>query len=743
MYKGLQWKIILIIAITALALFYCVPPFDIKDKDNNLLNKGKLNLGLDLQGGMHLVLRVDTSKLTEVERKGAVDRALEIIRNRVDKFGVSEPLITKQGVNNIVVQLPGFTERQRAIDIIGKTALLEFRLVSDDPELMKQALDEKIPQGYELKYLGPDPLLLKTEASLTGDAINDATVDFSSSQFGEPNVSLSFSQKGSQTFAKLTGDNVGKRLAIVLDGVVQSAPVIRERIPSGRAQISGNFSSDEAKDLAIILRSGKLPCPLVIEEERTIGPLLGQDSIHSGINASLVGAAITVVFMLVYYLFAGLVANVALLLNLVLILGCLGFFHATLTLPGIAGLILTIGMAVDANVLIYERIREELALGKTIRAAIQAGYHKAFTAIFDSNVTTLIAAALLFRFGTGPIRGFALTLTIGVVANLFTAITVTRVIFELLLNNNRLQNLKMLQIFPKLTKFDFIGKRHICYAISAIIIISGLFIFWKKGEKNYGVDFSGGTVYQYEFEKDIDINKLRAALNDLKIGEVSIQLMHKAGARGGSKAVMIRTQNEESKKIEAQFKEKFADNKYTILQLETVGPAAGKDLRSNAAWSLLLGILGIFIYVAIRFNIVYAYAGVIGLFHDAIIAIGALAITGRQFDLTIVAALLTIAGYSINDTVVIYDRIRENIKTVKKGTFAEIINLTVNQMLPRTILTNSTVLVVTLVLFLFGGEVLNNFSFCLLIGFISGVYSTVFISGPLIIMSKRGAMLKK
>ncbi len=742
MYKGLQWKIIVIIAVALVALFYSIPPFDVKDKDGNLLKKGKLNLGLDLQGGMHLVLKVDTSKLSEQERKGAIDRALEIVRNRIDKFGVSEPFITKQGIDRIVVQLPGFTDRQRAIDIIGKTALLEFKLVSENPDLLKQALDGNVPAGYELKYIGPDPLLLKSESLLTGDAINDATVEFNASSMGEPTVSLVFNEKGSKTFAKITGENVDKRLAIVLDGNVQSAPVIRERIPSGRAQISGSFSTDEAKDLAIILRSGKLPCPLVIEEERTVGPGLGQDSIQSGIRSSIIGAVAVIIFMLVYYLFAGFVANVALALNMLIILGCLGFFHGTLTLPGIAGLILTIGMAVDANVLIYERIREELHLGKTLRAAIQAGYHKAFSAIFDSNVTTIIAAALLFRFGTGPIRGFALTLSIGIIANLFTSITVTRVIFELLLNNNRIEKLKMLQFFPKLTKIDFAGKRDICIILSVIFIFVGFFAFMKRGDRNYGVDFSGGTMYQYAFQKDVDINKIRAALETLKIGDISIQSSSKLGIEKSSKEIMIKTQKEETKLIEGKFNELFPDNKYEVLRIETVGPAVGKDLRSNAFWSIALGLLGIFVYVAIRFNMVYAFAGVFGLVHDIFIAIGAMAITGRQFDLTIVAALLTIAGFSINDTVVIYDRIRENLKLMKKGSFGEILNLTINQMLGRTLLTTLTVLIVTSILFIFGGEVLNNFAFCLLVGFFAGVYSTVFISSPIIMFFRKGHTIK-
>jgi len=714
--RNLKWKILLIIAVTGVALYGLFPI------------KEKINLGLDLQGGIHLVLRVDTSKLPEKQKEDATERALEIIRNRIDQFGVKEPVISRQGVAGIVVQLPGVTDRQRAVDLIGKTALLEFKLVSDDLELLKQAREGKEVPGYELKKdERGDELLVSKEASLTGDTLVDAIVKFDQSRFGEPYVGITFNPKGAEIFSKLTGDNVGKRLAIVLDSVVQSAPVIRERIPRGEAQISGNFKVADANDLAIVLKAGALPAPILIEEERTVGPLLGQDSIRAGICAASIGGAVVLLFMALYYVTAGLIANVALILNILYILGFMGLFHATLTLPGIAGLILTMGMAVDANVLINERIREELRLGKSLRAAIAAGYHKAFSAIFDSNLTTIAAAILLFQFGTGPIKGFAVTLTWGIGASMFTAIVVTKVIFEILLDNDMLHKLPMLQLFPN-TKIDFISKRKFCYVVSAIIIIAGLFIFWHRGDKNFGVDFSGGTVVQYAFQNDIKIDEVRKTLSEMGLGDASIQQF-----KDRPKEIAIKTQQDKSMEIEARFKEKFPDNKLEVLRVETVGPAVGKELRKNAVWALLLGLLAILVYVAIRFNLKYGIAGVIALFHDVFVAVGALALAHRQFDLTIVAALLTIAGYSINDTVVIYDRIRENLRLAKKSNLKDIINLSVNQTLSRTVLTNFTALSVVVVLFLFGGEVLGDFSYCLLVGFISGVYSTVFVASPLLI----------
>jgi len=740
MNKSLQWRILGIIAIIAFSLWLIWPPFTVKDKDGNILEKGKINLGLDLQGGMHIVLRVDTSKLSTEGKRDVLDRAIEIIRNRIDQFGVGEMSIQKQGKDKIIVQLPGITDRERALELIGKTAHLEFKLVSDNSEDIKRAVNNEEVPGYELKYLdkgsgGREPLLIAKDAALTGDLLVDARTEFSARGFGEPYVSIRFNAKGAEVFAGVTAANIGKRLAIVLDGEVRSAPVIRETIPSGQAQITGQFSVDEANDLAVVLRAGALPAPVLVEEERTVGPLLGADSIKSGITATLIGGALVFLFMFFYYRLAGLVADLALGMNLLLILACLALFKGTLTLPGIAGLILTIGMSVDANILIYERIREELKAGKGFKSAIATGYNRAFSAIMDSNLTTIVAAALIFKFGTGPVRGFAVTLTIGLLANLFTAVTCTRAIFELLYEQFGLSGLKMMQIFP-VTNIDFIGKRKICYTLSAIVIISGLVIFGLRGSKNFGVDFSGGTLEQVMFEKPVKMDEVRGLLKEIGHGNASLQQY------GDPREIIIRTQDDISRKLGEAFKQKFSDNPYQVLRIEIVGPAVGKNLRQNATISLLLGMIGILVYVMFRFNLKYGIAGVVALFHDVFVAIGALALTGRQFDLTIVAALLTIAGYSINDTIVIYDRIRENLRLVKKASFVEIVNLSVNQTFSRTILTTSVTMLVVIALLFWGGEVLNDFAFCLFVGMISGVYSTVYIASPLIISWRKKGSLK-
>ena len=742
MNKGLQWKLLGIIALTIVCVTMILPPFTVKDKDGRVLQKGKINLGLDLQGGMHVLLRIDTSKIQPDARANAVERAITVIRNRIDKFGVGEMQIVRQGSDRIIVELPGLTDRDKALELIGKTAHLEFRLVSDSAEDLKKALNNEPVEGFELKYLGKgggarEPVLVSKEASLTGDTIVSAKTDFSSRGFGEPYVSLTLNSAGAQLFANVTAANVGKRLAILLDDNVVSAPVIREAIPSGQAQISGNFSVDEANILSAQLQSGALPAPVIVEEERTVGPLLGADSINSGKMAMFIGAGLVFIFMIIYYRLAGLIANIALGMNILLILACLTLIpRATLTLPGFAGLILAIGMSVDANVLIYERMREELRLGKTLRAAIAAGYHRAWSAILDSNLTTIVAAALIYFYGTGFVKGFAVTLTIGLVANLFTAVWCTRIIFEFLVEQFGLARLKFMQMIPE-TKTDFIGKRRICYTVSALIIIAGILIFATRGESNYGVDFLGGTLQQFMFDKPLKIDEVRNGLKSIGLGNASIQQY------GNPKEIIIRTQKDTTKELKDLFTNKFKDNSFNVLRVETVGPAVGKSLKHNAVLSLILGLVGILIYVMIRFDLKYALAGVIALVHDIFIAIGAMALTHRQFDLTVVAALLTIAGYSINDTVVIYDRIRENLRMVKKGSFTDIVNLSINQTLGRTILTSGVTMLVVIALLFFGGEVLNDFAFCLFVGFISGVYSTVYIASPLLISWQKKFVAKR
>jgi len=524
--KKLSWRFIAVVVVTVTAVIYVIPtvfpgtwPYK------------KINLGLDLQGGMHLVLEVDTEKAVEdtIERilqelktrarserirvlgidllqrnkivvaiaednavaqfeallnsefkdlrlvsrsqaedatrftldlpdrdseqikRFAADQALETIRNRIDQFGVSEPDIRRQGERRILIQLPGIKDTQRAKELIGRTALLEFKLVSEGVDL-NAAVGGDVPPGTELLYevkedpatnrITRTPYLVQKRALLTGAYLTDARVQIDS-QFNEPYVAIEFDKKGGRLFERITEQNVKRRLAIVLDNNIYSAPVIQEKIAGGSARITGNFTTEEARDLAIVLRAGALPAPVTVIEERTVGPSLGSDSIRKGLLSICIGGALVILFMVVYYRLSGIIADTALLLNIVLIAAGLAGFKATLTLPGIAGIILTIGMAVDANVLIFERVREELRLGKTLRAAVEAGYDRASLTILDANVTTLIAALVLFQFGTGPVKGFAVTLSLGVLASLFTALILTRSIFDYLLVHRKLRSISI------------------------------------------------------------------------------------------------------------------------------------------------------------------------------------------------------------------------------------------------------------------------------------------------------------
>ena len=518
MLKSLRWKFILYAAIAAFAILLLLPTLtsQLPPWFMKIIPADKIHLGLDLQGGMHLLLTVEgekavesyveqiknnlrdelkergipvgkletekpdrivlefsgakekvdsllsqrftmlrelspsseggiwkvrlvlDSKETEYVKKRAIDQALEIIRNRIDQFGVSEPEITLQGTDQILVQLPGIRDPQRAINLIGQTALLEFKLLDEEGNI-DEALKGNIPPGDMILYqrsvdpqtgaVRKNPFLLKEKTLMTGEFIKDARVSLDS-QFHESYVSMEFTDVGAKLFEQITGANVKKRLAIILDNNVYSAPEIRERIAGGRAQITGRFTTEEANDLAVVLRSGALPAPVKILEQRTVGPSLGEDSIRKGIISIIISAVVVVLFMVFYYKASGIVADVALILNIVLTLATLAIFRATLTLPGIAGLVLSIGMAVDANILVHERIKEELRWGKTVRAAIDQGYHRAFVTIIDSNLTTLIAGVFLYQFGTGPVKGFAVTLCIGILANIFTAVYVTRLIFD-------------------------------------------------------------------------------------------------------------------------------------------------------------------------------------------------------------------------------------------------------------------------------------------------------------------------
>ncbi len=695
-----------------------------------------INLGLDLQGGSHLVLAVDTEGMSRKKAKDVQERALIVIRNRIDEFGVAEPVVMPvKGKNRIIIELPGIREPERIKEIIRRQAVLEFKLVCEDKDKIKQALAGKVPDGYELAYLTrtkndgttyKEPYLLEAKSALSskkGELLTNAYVTYG--QMNQSIVAIKFNRKGSKAFARLTGAHIGERLATLLDGKLKLVATINDRI-IGEGRITG-VSAQEAPDLAVVLKSGALPAKVEILEERTVGPSLGADSIRKGIRAGILGLIIVFCFIMIYYMFLGLIAGAALCLNLIIIMAALASLGATLTLPGIAAIILTIGMAVDANVLIFERIREELSSGKTIRAAIGSGYQKAFRTIIDANVTTLIAAVVLYQFGTGPIRGFAVTLTLGILASMFTAIVVTRLILDLFCRRRSFVSIKMLQLFHK-PNLDFVNKRFIALGLSLILILVGMTSFFIKGEKNFGIDFTGGKLIQLKFVPSVSIGAIRRVLKNVGLEKSVIQHF------GSENDFIIKTPLEVKDNIANLLKSSFRDIDITTERTEMVGAQVGRDLRNQALLAILFAMMGILAYVTWRFELKFAVGAILALAHDVLITIGAFAIAGNEITLPIVAALLTIVGYSLNDTIVVFVRIRDNARFMKKSNDNEIINTSINQTLSRTVLTSATTLFVVISLFYLGGEVIHDFAFALIVGIIVGTYSSIYIASPTLLL---------
>jgi SecD/SecF fusion protein len=752
-------------------------------------------------------------------------RAIEVIRNRIDGLGVNEPVIQGGKNHRITVQLPGVGAEQReaAEKSIQSAAFLEFKLVhKQNDQLVEKLLSSgRLPEGHVLADDGrtfkrdenynqlvkdpdyarrlslfevPDPryafmlervqhpnatvsyrpVYVLRKAEMTGEALTSASVEIDS-MTGRVHVSLIFNAKGAADFARLTkayaprgsrnkDSDVGRQLAIVLDDTLYSAPVIRTEIPNGRAVIEGSFSWAEAAVLRNILNAGSLPAPMKILEKRSVESTLGADAIRSGLVAGVVATIMVALFMFVYYCYCGLIANVALLLDvlllpagLILASNILGVFVKdaavakgvfdlpVLTMPGIAGLVLSLGMAVDANVLIFERMREEFALGKSARTAVAAGYDRAFLAIFDSNITTLLTGVILFIFGVGPIRGFAITLTAGIIISMFTALVVTRLIFNATVPEDRVKPYKMLHLL-KNTNFDFLRWGKPVGLVSLVVIIITLALFFVRGFRNpasvLAVDFTGGASMTYNYEQKADIGKVRQVVADVVKNDATIQ--YQSTLDGSGNLLLVKTSVTEigeervAAAIQSALAEKLPECKFTLAGEEDVGSEVGQDLKRSSGYAVLFSLIGILIYVAVRFEFGFALGGVVALAHDAFITLGLYSLFGRQVSLTIVAALLTIVGYSINDTIVIFDRIREDMRKDTKMEFKELCNRAINVTLGRTILTSLTTIIAVVILFIFGGGAINDFALAMLIGLVAGVYSTIFIATPVMLAWYRG-----
>ncbi len=549
---------------------------------------------------------------------------------------------------------------------------------------------------------------------------------------------LEFDAVGAKKFDDLAANHFHERFAILLDGAVQSAPSINAKYFGGRAQISGGrMGEKEARDLSSVLEN-PLQTPVSIEEERSVSPTLGLDSIRSSIIAGLIGLAITLLCVVIYYRFVGLIANLALLVNIILLIGALTLFNFVLTLPGIAGIILTVGIAVDASVLIYERLREELALGKSLKVALQAAYEKAFSSIFDANVTTLITAAILFWMASGPVKGFAISLTLGILASLFTALIVGRSVLSWFVDTGKVKKITMLHLISS-QHVNFLGKGPIAVAASVALIIAGASAFVIRGDRNFGVDFKGGDLITMSSSQPVKVADVREAIKPLKLDDAPIQ----ESVQAGKSYITIRGPINTSEAIEKQIIQSMPQANFKVEQAERVGALVGGELARRSLWALGIGMLGILLYVTLRFELSFAVGAIVAVLHDVLITIGVFSLLGRELTLTMVGAVLTIAGYSINDTIVVYDRIREGLASGRKGTIEQIMNESINQTLSRTLLTSIVTLIPIFCLFFFGGSVLRDFALAIIIGVAVGTYSSIFVASPIVLWwtrARRGSL---
>ena len=721
--------------LTLLLVLFCL--------DSATPPEKKIRLGLDLRGGTSFLLQLVPQNGQEITAD-MLQQAVEVIRKRVDKFGVSEPVIAPQGTGRILVQIPGLdpAQIQSTKEQLQQVAKLEFAEVHPNSDALIAQIDKGeaiVPPGYVIKESVQtrdeksvtERLLVRKQADLTGEHVTKAFATFDQQGYG---VSLNLDSEGAKTFLDVTTELAPYkgRLAILLDGKIQSAPAIRNGpIAGGQASITGNFKEKDARELASVLEN-PLRTPVTIEETRSVSPTLGADSIRAGVVSGIGGLALVMLFVFFYYRLAGLVALFGLLINIILLFGMMSMFHFVLTLPGIAGIILTIGLAVDANVLLYERLREELAAGKSLGAAIDGAYSKAFSAIFDANATTLITAGILFWQASGPVRGFSITLMLGIVASLFSAILFTRTAFRWMTKYAGLKRLTMANLAPR-HQFNFLGKRVLAVFVSVVLIGGSIAFFAKRGADNFGIDFRGGDLLVLDAQPALSVAETRAALEPLHLTEETIQLEQ----AGTQQMLAIRSAVDTSSKILEQLKASFPDRKITTAQQEKVGAQIGLEFARKALLALGLGMVGILIYVTLRFEFSFAVGALVALLHDVLITIGVFSLTGGELSLVMVGAILTIAGYSINDTIVVYDRIREGLRNRTGGSVEALMNRSINETLGRTILTGGLTLLSVASLFFFGGAVLKDFAFVILIGILVGTYSSVFVASPIVLWCSR------
>ncbi|WP_140985719.1 protein translocase subunit SecD [Asticcacaulis tiandongensis] len=686
------------------------------------------------------------------EAAAAVDASILVVRKRIDNLGTKEPTIMRQGTNRIVVQAPGESDPEQLKRVIGTTAKLTFQMV--DVTVTPADIEaRRIPPGTEL-LPSMDPNLssvvaVKKRIIVSGDDLTNASV--STDEFQKPAISFSFNSQGARKFGDATAANIGKPFAIILDGQVVSAPNIRTAITGGQGQITGNFTYQEASELVNVLKAGALPAPLNVEQQRTVGAELGADSVAKGQISTVVAFLSVLVFMVLAYgfLFGG-ISIVAILVNLILLIAAMSLTQATLTLPGIAGLILTLAMAVDANVLIYERVRDEIRSGRNVIGSLDAGFSRALETIIDANLTTLGAAIIMFFFGAGPVRGFAWTLSIGVLTSVFTAVFITQVLLAWWYRTKRPKTVPvehptekkawpLIRLMPQVTNFQFVKYAKAAGAVSAVLCVASVFFTVYPftppcGGLNCGVDFKGGTVLEMRTTSgQIDLGQVRSTLEALDLHDIQVQAVGSAGNEAsirfgtpeGNPAAAVDN-------IKSHVAEQISGAEFT--RTEVVGPKVSGELMTGGVLALACAILLMMVYIWFRFEWQFGVATAIGLLHDVLLTFGLFALFNLEFTLTAVASILTIIGYSMNDTIVVFDRVRENLRKYKKMPLRDIVDLSLNETLSRTIMTGITTVGALLGLAVLGGDVLFVFAVALIFGVIIGTYSSIYVAAPIILL---------
>ncbi len=714
-------------------------------------SKGRLQLGLDLKGGVAFTLEAKDEPGKQVDqhqRAEKLQKAIEIIGNRINGFGVAEPVIRPIGDNRIEIQLPGVSTKDNpdVVDQVKAPARLDFRIVHPTAFPGPGA---ETPAGYEIKTLdyegrkgetGTEELFVKRIPEMTGEMISNsfARPDI----YGKPEVILEFTKEGKTRFADITrtiadgGRNAGRlgRLAIVLDGKLYSAPTVKEEINSDSAQITGSFSDREAINLANVLNN-PLDIALDVKEQYEVGPTLAADAVVSAKNAFIVSTVLTIGFMLVFYTMGGVVAAIGMGVNVLITLGVMASIGATLTMPGIAGIVLTLAMSVDSNILIFERMREELKLGKSLGTALEAGFDKAWTAILDSNLTTLLVAAVMIWLGTGPVKGFGVTLAIGIFTTMFAAVVVSKLLLEFLIHPGVMKSMKMFSVLQD-TKIDFLKFTKAAFIGTAVILVVGIGAIVARGKGIYGIDFAGGDMVTLTFAQKIDTAELRKAATQAGIKEVNFSYQQPLG--GAREVLKLTTPFDQGKPTVAKLQQALPQAKLEVAGESRIGASVGEEIQWNALKSVIAALLGIFAYVAFRFEMGYGIGAVVSTVHDVVMTIGIFVLFGGQFNASMVAAILLIIGYSINDTVVVFDRIREELKLNPTGTLRDVINRSLNLTLSRTIITGGTTLLTAITLIVTTSDDVKDIAFTLLIGVLTGTFSSLFVATPVFFWWHKG-----